>query len=219
MNAYLWAHFLTKKEKQMRSKRSESARSSSEGTPTTPEGEALGPRGVNWLRYAGVGPARARSGGKKEKISGENVTSLGGFEAEVMGILWEIGDSATAMEVMETSLYRRRSQGLEPASFATIATTLRRLADKGLLRTEKGDTRTPYYAPTVGREEMAARILNNVSVTLLGQTLHGLIPRLVGGIKPAGRGAKEQADAPQDIERLKQALQDAAARSGGAGEE
>jgi predicted transcriptional regulator len=166
-------------------------------------------RGVSWLRYAGVGPARRPAGQPAQKISGTDVTSLGSLEAEVMGLLWELGRPANGMEVAEASLYKRRSQGQQPIAFATVNTTLRRLADKGLLVSEKHETRTPYYAPTVGREEMAARILNNVSVTLLGQTLHGLIPRLMGNLKP--RQAQQEDPSEQEhLQRLMQALEDAA---------
>ncbi len=141
------------------------------------------PPGVNWLKYAGIGPSREQGRDASKKVSGDEVNSLGSLEAEVMGILWEIGRPAGSMEVAEIALYKRRAQGDEPASFSTIATTLRRLADKGLLKVTKGDQqRTPFYAPTVGREEMAARILNNVSVKLLGRPLVGLLPKLVGGL-------------------------------------
>ena len=162
--------------------------------------------GLHWLKYAGVGPSRSRGQRAGGRVSGEDVTSLGSLEAEVMGILWEIGHPASSMDVMETSLYKRRGQGQEPASFATIATTLRRLTEKGLLQSEKNEARTPYYYPTVGREEMAARILNNVSVTLLGSSLHGLLPKLVGNVGQAPVSAEEK----DDVDRLMKAIEDAA---------
>jgi predicted transcriptional regulator len=173
--------------------------------------------GVQWLRHAGVGPGR-RPGGRNAagKISGEAVTSLGSLEAEIMGLVWEIGRPVHAMEVAEAALYRRRGQGQEPIAFSTVATTLRRLSEKGLLtvgkKTDVPDSgsrremRTPYYEPTVGREEMAARILDNVSRTLLGASLHALIPKLTGGLK---RG-KGDTDEQQRLDRLMQALELAA---------
>lgn len=172
------------------------------------------PPGVNWLKYAGIGPSREQGRDVTKKVSGEEVNSLGSLEAEVMGILWEIGRPAGSMEVAEIALYKRRAQGDEPASFSTIATTLRRLADKGLLKVTKGDQqRTPFYAPTVGREEMAARILNNVSVKLLGRPLVGLLPRLVGGMNPAKAAAKQGADDDQSLNQLLKALEDVAERN------
>ena len=163
--------------------------------------------GVKWLRHTGVGPARKATGKPANSIVGASVTALGSLEAEIMGILWEIGRPANGMEVAEASLYRRRAQGQEPIAFATVNTTLRRLADKGVLTSRKGGTRTPYYAPTVERMDMAARILNNVSQTLLGKPLHDLMPRFVGdsGQEPI------RADAGQrEIAELMNALADAA---------
>lgn len=126
-----------------------------------------------------------------------------------MGYLWEIGHPATGMEVAEVSLYKRRARGAEPTSFSSINTTLRRLAEKGLLSSQKNETRTPYYTPIVGREEMAARILNNVSVTLLGQPLHGLIPRLIGNLKRPPRSSQDTQE-QENLRRLMQALQEVA---------
>ena len=123
-----------------------------------------------------------------------------------MGLLWEIGQPASGMDVMEASLYKRRSAGQEPISFATVATTLRRLAEKGLLKAERGTQRTPVYTPTVGREQMAARILNNVSITLLGQSLRGLLPRLTGIARHKPQSPQEA----EEVARLMQALEDAA---------
>ena len=172
--------------------------------------------GVGRLKHAGVGPPRAPA--PRGRLSGADVTALGSLEAELLGLLWRIGRPATGMEVMEASLYARRAQGQEPASFATIATTLRRLSEKGVLLSEKagkgepGASRTPVYTPLVGREEMAARILDNVSRTLLGQPLHGLLPRLLGGLRPDQPGEAINGDAGEsdEVRRLLRALEEAA---------
>jgi hypothetical protein len=66
--------------------------------------------------------------------TGEPVTSLTGLEAEVMGAVWDMGRPVHGMEVAEVLLYARRGQGLEPILFQTVSTTLRRLAEKGVLR-------------------------------------------------------------------------------------
>jgi predicted transcriptional regulator len=165
-------------------------------------------RGVSHLRHTGVGPRRAY-GAASEKISGDAVTSLGSLEAELMGVLWEIGHASNSMEVAEAALYKRRGQGQKPISFATVTTTLRRLMDKGVLAMAKTEGRTPFYTPTVGREEMAARILNNVSQTLLGQPLFDLIPRLAESRERTGQTPAAEAD-QDEIGRLMQALQEAA---------
>lgn len=160
------------------------------------------PKGQHWLKYTGIGERHQKRAGSGP-ILGENITSLGSLEAEVLGLLWEIGRPATSMEVAETSLYKRRAHGQEPASFATITTTLRRLASKGLLNSQKNEARTPLYWPTVEREQMAARILNNVSQTLLGRSLHGLLPKLIGRVPSESEGAEEQ----REVQRLIDALE------------
>ena len=118
------------------------------------------------------------------RIMADDVTSLGSLEAEVMTILWEIGPPASGMEVMEASLYKRRALGVAPASFATIATTLRRLTEKGLLVSEKNEARTPFYRTTVHREKLTARILNNVSETLLVRSFLDVLKSMRDGRQP-----------------------------------
>ncbi len=161
--------------------------------------------GRHWLKYAGIGAPRA-SKGSQEETNPDNVTSLGSLEAEVMGILWEIGRPATGMEVMETTLYKRRAHDQEPPSFSSIATTLRRLTTKGLLETRKNETRTPLYWPKVERERMAARILNNVSQTLLGSSLHDLLPKLIGRSPSPASSPDEE----ENLQRLMEALEQVA---------
>lgn len=172
----------------------------SEVAPPETDAPALVRR--HWLKYTGIGGRKQKQAGNSSG-QGEDVTSLGSLEAEILGLLWEIGRAATSMEVMETSLYRRRAQGQEPASFATIATTLRRLTGKGLLSSQKNEARTPVYWPTVGREQMAARILNNVAQTLLGTSLHSLLPKLIGEY----RSGRENAEEDVELQRLMKELE------------
>ena len=167
------------------------------------ETDPAGPDSRHWLKYAGIGGRRQKPPGDASAL-GEDVTSLGSLEAEVLGLLWEIGQPATGMEVMEASLYKRRAQGLEPAAFATVATTLRRLTGKGVLHSQKNGARTPVYWPTVGREQMAARILNNVSQTLLGTSLHGLLPKLIGRSSKENGNPEEEKELQQLMDALEQ---------------
>lgn len=159
-------------------------------------------------KHAGIGAARRgkHSDADAPPPTGDAVASLGSLEAEVLGLLWEIGKPSTGMEVMERSLYKARSLGQEPVSFSTIATTLRRLTGKGLLSSQREHGRTPVFWPTVEREQMAARILNNVSETLLGTSLHRLLPLLIGRAKQKTGGNDED----QQVQRLMQALEEVA---------
>lgn len=165
-------------------------------------------------KHAGIGAARRgkQSGADVEIPTGDAVASLGSLEAEVLGLLWEIGQPSTGMELMEKSLYKARALGQEPVSFSTIATTLRRLAGKGLLSSQKIDGRTPVFWPTVEREQMAARILNNVSETLLGTSLHRLLPMLIGRAKQKLGSSDKMggSDEDQQVQRLMRALEEVA---------
>ncbi len=130
-----------------------------------------------WHKYAGIKPERGR--GRLKSIA-EEVASLSNLEAEAMDILWDLGRPASAMEVLEFSLYKHREQGEEPVSFPALQSTLRRLAEKNILVIDREDYRAIRYVPLVAREEMAARILNNVSMKLLGQPFQGLLPQITG---------------------------------------
>jgi hypothetical protein len=81
------------------------------------------------------------------------------------------------VEVAEASLYKRHGSGQEPIGFSTINTSLQRLSAKEIPAIAKDPTikergsRTPYFSPTVSRDEMAVRILGHVSRPLLGRTI------------------------------------------------
>ena len=111
------------------------------------EEEGAGPHvRRRWFKYAGIKPERSRG---RVKSPGEEVASLSNLEAEAMDILWDLGRPASAMEVLEFSLYKRREQGEEPVSFPALQSTLRRLAEKNILGSDRDDYRTIRYAPTV----------------------------------------------------------------------
>ncbi len=163
-------------------------------------------------KYAGIGQeprTQEEAGQSGTERPGEEISSLGSLEAELLGVLWQIGKPATSTDVMEAALYKRRAEGKEPTAFATISTTLRRMSAKGLLEAQKQGRGGVVYWPTVEREQMAARILNNVSLTLLGSSLHGLLPKLAGHLRSyAGSSARVSSDTVTDPEaqRLLEAL-------------
>ena len=165
------------------------------------------------LKYAGIGQeprTKKEAGRNRAERLGEEISSLGSLEAELLGVLWQIGKPATSTDVMEAALYKRRAEGKDPAAFATISTTLRRMSAKGLLETQKQERGGVVYWPTIEREQMAARILNNVSLTLLGSSLHGLLPKLAGQLRShAGSSTRVSPDTVTDPEaqRLLEALQ------------
>ena len=80
-------------------------------------------------------------------------SSLGDLEAEVMGVVWEVGP-ATVQDVVD----RRRERKL---AYTTIMTVMNRLVDKGYLGREKRG-RAYVYRPLVAREQIAGSELRSV---------------------------------------------------------
>ncbi len=86
--------------------------------------------------------------------------SMGYLEMDIMPIVWRLG-SATVKQVFE-ELYTSRK-----LAYTTIMTVMRRLAYKGIL--EVDDSSVPFvYRPTVGDQELAAAVVDEVVDRLLG---------------------------------------------------
>jgi predicted transcriptional regulator len=84
---------------------------------------------------------------------------LGSLEAEIMEIIWGIG-TVTIREVHE-QLTAKRS-----ISFNTVMTVMQRLAQKGLLKRQKGK-RTYLFEAVESRAEFTQRITKEVSRGLI----------------------------------------------------
>jgi predicted transcriptional regulator len=68
------------------------------------------------------------------------------LEAEVMEEMWRLGQ-ATVREVLE-----ELNRGPKQRAYTTVMTTMRRLAEKGLLRRRR-QGKTDIYRPRLSREE------------------------------------------------------------------
>ena len=90
-------------------------------------------------------------------------------EAQVMNILWSISveDSVTSAEVMESYDEPR------PA-VTTVLTFLKRLTEKGFVKTEK-QGKLLRFTPLVSREEYAARYMKDAKDTFFGGSPVSLI--------------------------------------------
>ena len=101
---------------------------------------------------------------------------------DIMPIVWRLG-SATVKQVFE-ELYSTRK-----LAYTTIMTVMRRLAHKGIL--EVDDSSIPFvYRPTVGDQELAAAVVDEVVDRLLGGSSAPLVMHYLrhGNISIAEQG-------------------------------
>ncbi len=90
-------------------------------------------------------------------------------ESQVMDALWALPTEhgATSAEVME--------QYAEPKpAMTTLLTFLKRLTEKGFVRTEKHG-KLLYFTPLISREEYTRQRMTEVKDTFFGGSLHSLI--------------------------------------------
>lgn len=109
-------------------------------------------------------------------VGGDDVPSLGVLEGDILRLLWDAGEPQSSVEVYEAMHFVRRKERKEMQSPSTIAVTLSRMVDKGLLYVERRPRGGKgYYAPTRTRAEVVADILDDVSRRLTGQPLGYLL--------------------------------------------
>lgn len=98
---------------------------------------------------------------------------LGDLEAEIMEFIWSrpLSQGTTVREVFE-ALYQRRRM-----AYTTVMTTMARLAQKNLLRTERAEQAYVYH-PALTQEEFVShfvrRIVEDLLVTFSGATMESL---------------------------------------------
>jgi predicted transcriptional regulator len=71
------------------------------------------------------------------------VNALGTLEADVMEVVWRLGRPVTVAEVHEAM--RKRGRG-KTRAYTTVLTTMRRLADKGILTQDRSSVAFVYTA-------------------------------------------------------------------------
>lgn len=105
--------------------------------------------------------------GRTRPVVGIESSSLGPLELEVLDVVWDRAEPGTVMDVYLPILDSRRERG-ELISPATVMTVMNRLARKGILERQKLKG-TSVYAPIIGREEMARKMIDGV----IEKVLHG----------------------------------------------
>ena len=111
--------------------------------------------------------------GKRRKyigVGGDDVPSLGVLEGDIMRLIWDAGESQSSVQVYEAMHFARRAEKREMQSPSTIAVTLSRMVEKGLLTVERRPRGGKgYYGPTKSRAEVVAQVMDDVCKRLVGQ--------------------------------------------------
>ncbi len=117
--------------------------------------------------------------GKRRKyigVGGDDVPSLGVLEGDILRLLWDAGQPQSSVQVYEAMHLSRRAENREMQSPSTIAVTLSRMVEKGLLTVERRPRGGKgYYAPTQSQAEVVAAVMDDVSKRLTGQSFAFLL--------------------------------------------
>ena len=117
-------------------------------------------------------------------VGGDDVPSLGVLEGDILRLLWDAGEPQSSVQVYESMHFARRAEKREMQSPSTIAVTLSRMVEKGLLTVERRPRGGKgYYGPTKTRAEVVADVMNDVSKRLTGQPFGYLMTLLNGTAK------------------------------------
>ena len=115
-------------------------------------------------------------------VGGDDVPSLGVLEGDILRLLWDAGEAQSSVQVYEIMHFARRAEKREMQSPSTIAVTLSRMVEKGLLTVERRPRGGKgYYNPTRTRADVVVEIMNDVSRRLVGQPLGYLLKSLHEG--------------------------------------
>ena len=126
-----------------------------------------------------------------EEIGRRDIPSLGVLEGDILKLIWDAGEPQCSVQVYEAMHFARKREQREMQSPSTIAVTLSRMVEKGLLTVERRPRGGKgYYNPTLARAEVVASVLDDVSRRLTGQPLGYLLTLLTD----AGAGAKKKSD-------------------------
>ena len=112
-------------------------------------------------------------------VGGDDVPSLGVLEGDILRLLWDAGEPQSSVQVYEAMHFSRRAEKREMQSPSTIAVTLSRMVEKGLLTVERRPKGGKgYYAPTKSRAEVVAGVMDDVARRLTGQTVGFVLSQL-----------------------------------------
>src|SRR5438309_1933328 len=100
-------------------------------------------------------------------VGGDDVPSLGVLEGDILRLLWDAGEPQSSVQVYEAMHLSRRTENREMQSPSTIAVTLSRMVEKGLLTVERRPRGGKgYYGPTKTRAEVVTQVMDEVVLPL-----------------------------------------------------
>ncbi|HLH79649.1 MAG TPA: BlaI/MecI/CopY family transcriptional regulator [Chthonomonas sp.] len=112
-------------------------------------------------------------------VGGDDVPSLGVLEGDILRLLWDAGEPQSSVQVYEAMHFARRREQREMQSPSTIAVTLSRMVEKGLLKVERPRrSGKGYYGPTRSRAEIVPKVLDDVCRRLTGHSLGYVLSHL-----------------------------------------
>lgn len=119
-----------------------------------------------------------------------NTIAVTPAEAEIMRVVWDIGEPVTVRDVYEALRERRR------IAYTTVMSVMNKLAGKGVLNQDKSAVAYVYSA-AVTDVEVASSMLDSVVDTILAGASEPMISRLLGSRKSL---------TPEQLERLEKLL-------------
>ncbi|MCW3094850.1 MAG: putative transcriptional regulator [Chthonomonadaceae bacterium] len=126
-------------------------------------------------------------------VGGDDVPSLGVLEGDILRLLWDAGEPQSSVQVYEAMHFSRRAEKREMQSPSTIAVTLSRMVEKGLLTVERRPKGGKgYYGPTKTRAEVVAGVMDDVARRLTGQTVGFVLSQLKAGDAPQENSGLEE---------------------------
>ncbi len=112
-------------------------------------------------------------------VGGDDVPSLGVLEGDILRLLWDAGEPQSSVQVYEAMHDARKIEKREMQSPSTIAVTLSRMVEKGLLNVERPRrSGKGYYGPTITRAEIVSKVLDDVSKRLTGKPIGYILNKL-----------------------------------------
>jgi predicted transcriptional regulator len=125
-------------------------------------------------------------------VGGDDVPSLGVLEGDILRLLWDAGEPQSSVQVYEAMHFSRRVEKREMQSPSTIAVTLSRMVEKGLLNVERRPRGGKgYYGPTKTRAQVVIQVMDDVSRRLTGQPLGYILTRLHDTVEGKGHHSSE----------------------------
>jgi predicted transcriptional regulator len=101
---------------------------------------------------------------------------LGVLEGEILRLLWEAGEGLSSVQVYDRMFVERKNGSQEMQSPSTIAVTLSRMVEKGLLTVErKFGGGKGYYSPTKNRADVVVAVMGDAARRLTGRSLADLL--------------------------------------------